>query len=195
MTTMLYQLDQAHSDTVLPLQLAARAAEPQVVADRGPASVRRRLRSTAPPAPDARVSGLTHRFGAHGQRRGAGSRAGNAANALGGLLRFEKDPVPADPKVLVVAPMSGHVGILLRETVRALLADHDVHITDWSNARDAPMACRRFGLGEYIELVTRLLDHLGPARVVAPCQPWPTRVQTGVGPCGAFSGWRRIREI
>jgi poly(3-hydroxybutyrate) depolymerase len=60
---------------------------------------------------------------------------------FGRLLRFEKTTAPGGPEVLVVAPMSGHFATLLRETVRTLLADHDVHITDWANARDVPLAC------------------------------------------------------
>ncbi len=54
------------------------------------------------------------------------------------LLRFEKDSLTPQPKVLVVAPMSGHFATLLRPTVQTMLADFDVYITDWQNARDVP---------------------------------------------------------
>jgi poly-beta-hydroxyalkanoate depolymerase len=67
--------------------------------------------------------------------------------------------------------MSGHVAVPLRETVRARPVDHDAHTTGRANARDAPVACGRLELGEYIEHVMRLLDHPGPAHVVALCQP------------------------
>ena len=62
--------------------------------------------------------------------------------AFGTLLRFAKPGAPAQPRVLIVAPMSGHFATLLRDTVRTMLADHDVYITDWHNARDVPLADR-----------------------------------------------------
>ena len=61
------------------------------------------------------------------------------------LLRFRKVGATAQPKVLVVAPMSGHFATLLRDTVRTLLLDHDVHVTDWHNVRDVPLGEGRFG--------------------------------------------------
>jgi poly(3-hydroxybutyrate) depolymerase len=79
---------------------------------------------------------------------------------------------PTQPKVLVVAPMSGHFATLLRETVRTLLQDHDVYVTDWLNVRDVPLAAGRFGLDEYTQHLIDFLAHLGPnANVVAVCQP------------------------
>ncbi|MBE7203521.1 MAG: polyhydroxyalkanoate depolymerase, partial [Parafilimonas terrae] len=57
---------------------------------------------------------------------------------FGTLLRFRKDIHTEQPKVLVVAPLSGHFATLLRATVRTMLPDHDVYITDWHNARDVP---------------------------------------------------------
>jgi poly(3-hydroxybutyrate) depolymerase len=88
------------------------------------------------------------------------------------LLRFRKDTPTPHPRVLVVAPMSGHFATLLRETVRTLLGDHDVYITDWHNARDVPLDAGRFGLDEYIEHMMHFLDVIGPgAHVVAVCQP------------------------
>src|SRR6185369_2547903 len=80
--------------------------------------------------------------------------------------------VPAQPKVLLVAPLSGHFATLLRDTVRVLLPDHDVHITDWSNARDVGIWNGRFGVDEYIEHLIKFLETMGPgAHVVAVCQP------------------------
>ena len=88
------------------------------------------------------------------------------------LLRFRKASSAMQPRVLVVAPMSGHFATLLRDTVRTLAADHDVYITDWHNARDVPLLAGRFGLDEYIEHVMMFLRHLGEgAHVVAVCQP------------------------
>jgi poly(3-hydroxybutyrate) depolymerase len=88
------------------------------------------------------------------------------------LLRFRKEGASAQPKVLVVAPMSGHFATLLRDTVRTLLVDHDVHVTDWHNVRDVPLSAGRFGLDEYTEHLIDFLAAMGPsAHVVAVCQP------------------------
>ncbi|MFL9924379.1 polyhydroxyalkanoate depolymerase [Herbaspirillum lusitanum] len=91
---------------------------------------------------------------------------------FGSLLRFKKETSDAQPRVLVVAPMSGHFATLLRGTVKTLLRDHDVYITDWQNARDIPLDCGRFGLDEYVGHVVRFLEKLGPgAHLLAVCQP------------------------
>ncbi len=88
------------------------------------------------------------------------------------LLHFAKDTDVAQPKVLLVAAMSGHFSTLLRETVRTMLRDHDVYLTDWHNARDIPLAAGRFGLDEYTTHIAGHLEHLGdPVHVVAVCQP------------------------
>jgi poly(3-hydroxybutyrate) depolymerase len=88
------------------------------------------------------------------------------------LLRFRKEGAPPAPKVLVVAPMSGHFATLLRETARTLLQDHDVYITDWHNVRDVPLSAGRFGLDEYTQHLMDFIAALGPgANVVAVCQP------------------------
>ena len=88
------------------------------------------------------------------------------------LLHFKKDIAASQPRVLLVAPMSGHFATLLRETVRTMLADHDVYITDWHNARDVPLTDGRFGLDEYVEHLITFLDAIGPgAHMVASCQP------------------------
>lgn len=88
------------------------------------------------------------------------------------LVRFRKEPTVPQPRVLLVAPMSGHFATLLRGTVRTMLPEHDVYLTDWHNARDVPLACGVFGLDEFIDHVVRFLERLGPgAHVVAVCQP------------------------
>jgi polyhydroxyalkanoate depolymerase len=88
------------------------------------------------------------------------------------LLRFAKDVEAPQPRVLVVAPMSGHFATLLRGTVETLLPDHDVYITDWHNARDVPLEAGRFGFDEYVDYVVRFHEIIGPgAHVVAVCQP------------------------
>ena len=68
--------------------------------------------------------------------------------------------------------MSGHFATLLRATVRTMLPEHDVYITDWHNARDVSVADGRFGIDEYVEHLIRFLETIGPgAHVVAVCQP------------------------
>jgi poly(3-hydroxybutyrate) depolymerase len=91
---------------------------------------------------------------------------------FGTLLRFRKEGGPELPRVLLVAPMSGHFATLLRDTVRTLLQDHDVYITDWHNARDVPLKHGRFGLDDYTDHLIRFLDRMGPgAHLMAICQP------------------------
>ncbi|MBB3259438.1 polyhydroxyalkanoate depolymerase [Paraburkholderia bannensis] len=91
------------------------------------------------------------------------------------LLRFRKERQDAgapQPRVLLVAPMSGHFATLLRGTVRTMLADHDVYITDWHNPRDVPLAAGRFGFDEYVEHLMAFIRRMGPdAHLVAICQP------------------------
>ncbi|HVK81147.1 MAG TPA: polyhydroxyalkanoate depolymerase, partial [Verrucomicrobiae bacterium] len=79
-----------------------------------------------------------------------------------------------DPTVLIVAPMSGHYATLLRSTVEAFLPEHEVYITDWSDARMVPLMAGRFDLNDYIDHVIAMLRELGPeTHVVAVCQPGP----------------------
>ncbi|TCS65164.1 polyhydroxyalkanoate depolymerase [Varunaivibrio sulfuroxidans] len=88
------------------------------------------------------------------------------------LLHFERDTPRKDPKVLLVAPLSGHYATLLRGTVEALIADHDVYVTDWINAQDVPVVHGTFDLDDYVDYVINFLDMLGPdVHVIAVCQP------------------------
>jgi len=88
------------------------------------------------------------------------------------LLRFHRDTARQDPKVLVVAPMSGHFATLLRGTVEALLPEHDVHITDWTDAREVPLAQGNFDLDDYVDYVIDFCRYLGPdVHIIAVCQP------------------------
>lgn len=76
------------------------------------------------------------------------------------------------PKVLLVAPMSGHYATLLRGTVEAFLPGHEVYITDWVDARLVPAAAGRFDLDDYVDYVIAMLQKLGPdTHVMAVCQP------------------------
>ena len=84
------------------------------------------------------------------------------------LLRFEGP----GPKVLLFAPLSGHYATLLRETVRGLMAEHDVYVTDWANARDVPLSAGKFGLDDYVAYAIDFMRQLGPdTHVMAVCQP------------------------
>ncbi len=85
---------------------------------------------------------------------------------------FEHPPRRPQPKVLIVAPMSGHYATLLRGTVEAFLPEHDVYITEWVDARMVPLSQGRFDLDDYIDYVISILHFLGgEAHVVAVCQP------------------------
>ena len=74
---------------------------------------------------------------------------------FGTLLHFKKDIDAAQPRVLLVAPLSGHFATLLRATVRTMLPEHDVYITDWHNARDVPLSARPLRLRR----IRRAPDH------------------------------------
>ncbi len=94
------------------------------------------------------------------------------------LLHFRKAPladeapVPKQPQVLLTAPLSGHHSTLLRDTVCALLPDHDVYITDWIDARLVPVEAGNFHLHDYIYYIQEFIRHLGPElHLVSVCQP------------------------
>ncbi len=88
------------------------------------------------------------------------------------LAHFRRDGRRGDPKVLLVAPLSGHFATLLRDTVRGLLGAHDVYITDWQDARQVPASRGAFTLDDYIDTLLEFIAHLGPdLHVIAVCQP------------------------
>jgi polyhydroxyalkanoate depolymerase len=96
------------------------------------------------------------------------------ATPFSSLLHFVKDTDVPQPKVLLVTALAGHFSTLLRATVRSLLADHDVYVTDWHNARDVGLEHGAFGLDDYIAQVIGYLEYIGPgAHVLAVCQPCP----------------------
>jgi polyhydroxyalkanoate depolymerase len=95
-----------------------------------------------------------------------------AATPFCTLVRFEKETTTAQPKVLLVAPLSGHFSTLLRNTVRTLSSDHDVYLTDWHNAREIPFDAGPFGFDEYVDHVLRFVELLGAGmHIVSVCQP------------------------
>jgi polyhydroxyalkanoate depolymerase len=176
---MLYQAYQAHSDIMIPVRNWAGSAlrtlgQPLMgIADN---AVLRNL--TAAYELIARA-GLTHArpaFGVDGVTVGNREMAVHEHAALttpfGTLLHFTKDVDTPQPRVLLVAPLSGHFSTLLRGTVRTMLPEHDVYITDWHNVRDVPLVHGRFGFDDYIAHLIRFLEAIGPgAHVVAVCQP------------------------
>ena len=105
---------------------------------------------------------------------------------FGDLLRFKRDESRTgllnDPKVLIVAPMSGHYATLLRGTVRAMLPDHDVYITDWRDSRNVPVVYGSFDFDDFVDYVVDFLRLIGPdTHVIAVCQPSvPVLVATAV---------------
>jgi poly(3-hydroxybutyrate) depolymerase len=88
------------------------------------------------------------------------------------LLHFRKEAAPPQPRVLVVAPMSGHFATLVRGTVRALLPAHDVYVTDWADARMVPLGAGRFDLDDYVDYLIEIFGLFGgDLHVMAVCQP------------------------
>jgi len=91
---------------------------------------------------------------------------------FGQLLHFAKEGVTGQPKLLIVAPMSGHYATLLRGTVERMLPKHDVFITDWRDAKLVPLSDGSFNLDDYIDYLVQFLEAVGPgAHVLAVCQP------------------------
>jgi poly(3-hydroxybutyrate) depolymerase len=88
------------------------------------------------------------------------------------LLHFKRNTQVEQPKVLLVAPLSGHYATLLRDTVRALLPDHDIYITDWVDARMVPLTEGPFHFDDYVCYIQEFIRFLGPgAHVISVCQP------------------------
>jgi poly(3-hydroxybutyrate) depolymerase len=89
------------------------------------------------------------------------------------LLHFERvKPQAAHPKVLLIAPISGHFATLLRSTAKEFLPDHETYITDWRNARDIPLSAGTFSFDDYVTYLIEFINFLGPdTHVIAVCQP------------------------
>jgi len=91
---------------------------------------------------------------------------------FGQLKRFRRRGITGQPKLLIVAPMSGHYATLLRGTVERMIPNHDVYITDWRDARLVPVEQGRFDLDDYIDYLIEFLEKLGPGtHMLAVCQP------------------------
>jgi len=177
---MLYQAYQAYCDMMAPARLAAKVAT----------DFRDRMFGRVEKFPMARrYFAFAETFSASNVTHGrppfainevlSGNRTVKVREEValslpfGNLLHFAKDDMlTPQPKILVVAPLSGHFATLLRNTCDTLLRDHDVYITDWKNARDVPLDAGVFGLDDYMDYVIRFLQELGPrSHVLAVCQP------------------------
>ena len=178
---MLYQAYQAHSDIMVPVRTWADCGFARV---RAAAGGRRRQRG--PAQPDGRPTSSSRAPGSRMRARPSASTASRSATArwrcdeeaalttpFGTLLHFKKDVDTPQPRVLLVAPLSGHFATLLRGTVRTMLPEHDVYITDWHNVRDVRSDCTAASASTNISShLIRFLEAIGPgAHVVAVCQP------------------------
>ncbi len=176
---MLYQLYQAQADMLDPLRMIARnsAALLRTVTPSPPYGIALRHMNAAFEV--FGHSGTTHKRPAFaiseivvGNNLVSVTEEVVLSTPFANLLHFKKDTDRPQPKVLLVAPMSGHFATLLRGTLEVLLRDHDVYVTDWLNARDMPVEAGRFGFDEYVEHVIKFLEHLGPrCHVLGVCQP------------------------
>lgn len=176
---MLYQAYQAQSDIMDPVRkFASMAAE----------TVGAKLNGSARPSPLSNLTaayemiariGLTHTrpdYGIDsvmvGNREVAVTEEATLVTPFATLRHFKKDVEQEQPRVLLIAPLSGHFATLLRATVRTMLAEHDVYITDWHNARDVPLADGPFSFDSYTAHLIKFLEKIGPgAHMVAVCQP------------------------
>jgi poly(3-hydroxybutyrate) depolymerase len=175
---MLYQIFQTQSDLLAPARAAAGAwlgFLGQIPRLRQLPAVRV-LAAGAELFTTAVITQARRPFGIHDvemdNRRVAVTEQVVVKTPFGSLLHFAKDTLTPQPKVLVVAPMSGHFATLLRPTVQTMLADFDVYITDWHNARDIPEDAGRFGLDEYTDHIIQFMEALGlDTHMLAICQP------------------------
>ncbi len=177
---MLYQTYQAQADLAWPMREAARLSLPLLEDSKaalgGVATAARRM---AAGCKVLALSEVTHRrppwaidaVEVQGRMVPVNEEV-VAVTPFATLLRFAKADSASQAKVLVVAPMSGHFATLLRDTVRTMLIDHDVYVTDWHNVRDVPLREGAFGLDEYTQHLIDFIAALGPgANVLAVCQP------------------------
>jgi polyhydroxyalkanoate depolymerase len=176
---MIYEAYQARDDMLAPFRAAAEVAA--ALFDRGRAGPfgNLLLRTAAAGTELFARAKLVHErppFGIEavvvGEREALIVEEAALETPFATLLHFKKDIAVEQPRVLVVAPMAGHFATLLRDTVRSLLPDNDVYITDWHNARDIARGEGPFALDDYIDHIIKFFEHIGPgAHVVGVCQP------------------------
>ncbi|MDG3440582.1 polyhydroxyalkanoate depolymerase [Nitrospirillum amazonense] len=179
MIRVLYQLFDMHHAALTPLRLVAEATQATFRNPFVPASYTGMGRAMA--AAGELIERTTRRWGkpefglniTHIDGREVAVTEEAALRKPFCVLRhFQRATPHSDPKVLVVAPMSGHYATLLRGTVEALLPSHDVYITDWVDAKLVPLSRGRFDFDDYVEYVMDFIRFLGPdTHVIAVCQP------------------------
>ena len=175
---MLYQAYQTQSDFTSPLRLMAQGLGASLWMSQTEGSMLRKMAACMEVLSRLRLTHTRPAYGIDsvkvGERDIAVAEQAVLTMPFGTLLHFEKQEPTADPqpKVLLVAPLSGHFATLLRETARTLLQDHDVYITDWHNARDVSLRHGAFGLDDYIDHMIRFTQTIGPGtHVISVCQP------------------------
>ncbi|MBK8072295.1 MAG: polyhydroxyalkanoate depolymerase [Ramlibacter sp.] len=174
---MLYQAYQTQSDLISPLRLLAQHSSALMWLRQTEGSVLRKFSAAAEVFSRMRLTHSRPAYGIDSVQVGGDTWAITEEKTLalpfGTLLHFRREGAGTDlPPVLLVAPLSGHFATLLRETVRTLLQDHDVYITDWHNARDVSLRHGGFSLDDYIDYMMRYMAAIGPGvNVVAVCQP------------------------
>jgi poly(3-hydroxybutyrate) depolymerase len=178
-TTVLYQLYDLQHAALTPLRLVSEATRATFQNPFNPGSYTRFGRALAAGA--ELIERTTRRWGkpefgidrtiVQG-REVAVTEEIVLSKPFGSLLHFQRDTTAEQPRLLLVAPMSGHFATLLRGTVEQLVKNHDVFITDWNDARLVPLSDGSFDLDDYIAYIIEFLRFLGPdTHVMAVCQP------------------------
>lgn len=175
---MLYFWYQKHADMMRPVRMVARAAKQFIdpLAGLPGGDWARRVSAGLEMVVRSRFHHRRPGYGIDtidiGDKQVAVREEAALATPFATLLHFRKESDAPLPKVLVVAPLSGHFATLLRGTVKTLLREHDVYITDWHNARYIPPGAGTFGFDDYTEHLIRFLETMGPnSHIIAVCQP------------------------
>ena len=172
---MIYQVYQAHVDAMEPPRLLARTTVDWFAhawSPTGRANGTSKLAAAYEVLARTRLSHTRPDFGIPsimvGNREVEVREEAVRRTPFGTLLRFKKDVEAQQPAVLLVSPMSGHFATLLRDTIRTMLPEHDVYVTDWHNARDVPLYDGGFDFDDFIEHLILFLETMGEgAHVVA----------------------------
>ncbi|MEJ8853959.1 polyhydroxyalkanoate depolymerase [Variovorax robiniae] len=173
---MLYRAYQNHTDMLSPLRLGAQFLGASLWSEGSERTAVRQISAQMEVFSRMRLTHTRPRWGIDTVMVDGEESAVHEEPILkapfGTLLHFRKDTKAVHPPVLLAAPLSGHFATLLRETVRTLLRDHDVYVTDWHNARDVPLWQGQFGLDEYTTTLIDFMAAIGPGvHLVAVCQP------------------------
>jgi poly(3-hydroxybutyrate) depolymerase len=176
---MLYEAYQAHDDFAAPIRALADFAAGSLGRPVTSENVHiRRLAASYELIARCRLTHERPPFGIHtvtqGNREVEVREEAAHTTPFGTLLHFKKDSDIPQPRVLLVAPLSGHFATLLRGTVRTMLPEHDVYITDWHNGRGISIWQGRFDFEAFIDHIIRFIEIMGPGtHVIAVCQPCP----------------------